>query len=119
MAYHPWKYAVLYWLHRVCNRSVDSSAALAAGALAIKLTYSHAFRIIYLVSIAFGMVGTLCAALTRNVGEYLTNKIDVNQDEHAHLELHDVQKGGHLLDEDGNEIIAYHTRRTVPGAVEV
>ncbi len=95
--------------------ALASPAALAAGATAIKLTYADAFKIIYLVSIAFGTVGTICAAFTRNVGEYLTNKLDVILDEQAHLGLHDVQKGGHLLDEDGNEI-TYETRRTVPSA---
>jgi hypothetical protein len=98
--------------------ALASPAALAAGTIAIKLTYAHAFKIIYLVSIAFGTVGTICAAFTRNVGEYLTNKLDVILDEQVHLGLHDVQKGGHVLDEDGNEII-HQTRKTVPGAEDV
>lgn len=98
--------------------AIASPAALAAGAFAIKMTYAHAFRIIYLVSIAFGTVGTACAAFTKNVGEFLTNKLDVILDEQAHLGLHDVQKGGHMLDEDGNEI-ARPMRRTVPGAENV
>lgn len=98
--------------------TLASADALDAGILAIKLTYAHAFEIIYLVSIAFGIVGTVCAAFTRNVGEYMTNKLDVILDEQAHLGLHDVQKGGHVLDEDGNEI-AHQTRRNVPDAEEV
>ena len=84
--------------------ALATPAALAAGIMAIKLTYAHTFKIIYLVSIAFGTVGTICAAFTRNVGEYLTNRVDVILDEQVHLGLHDVQKGGRVLDEDGNEI---------------
>jgi hypothetical protein len=93
-------------------------ATLAAGTIAIDLTYAHAFKIIYLVSIAFGTVGTICAGFTRNVGEYLTNKLDVILDEQAHLGLHDVQKGGHVLDEHGNEI-THQTRKTARSAEEV
>jgi hypothetical protein len=81
-----------------------SPAALGAGVLALKLTYVHAFRIIYLVSIAFGVLGTVCAAFTRNIGEFLTNKVDVRLDEHISLGIHEVHKGGHVLGADGTEI---------------
>ncbi|OCK78235.1 trichothecene efflux pump [Lepidopterella palustris CBS 459.81] len=81
-----------------------SPAALGAGILALKLTYVHAFKIIYLVSIAFGVLGTVCAAFTRNVGEFLTDKVDVRLDEAINLGLHEVHKGGHVLNADGTEI---------------
>jgi hypothetical protein len=81
-----------------------SPAAIDAGVLALKLTYVHAFRIIYLVSIAFGVLGTICAAFSRNVGEFLTNKIDVQLDESITLGFHEVHQGGHVIDADGGEI---------------
>lgn len=82
-----------------------SPAALSAGILALKLTYVHAFRLIYLISIAFGVLGTICAAFTRNVGEYMINKIDVTLDDGAHFGLHDFHEGGHVINHNGTEII--------------
>ncbi|EXJ59300.1 uncharacterized protein A1O5_12181 [Cladophialophora psammophila CBS 110553] len=81
-----------------------SPAALGAGVLALKLTYVHAFKIIYLTSIAFGVLGITCAAFSRNIGEFLTNKLDVKTDTSIHLGLHEVHLGGHVLNQDGEEI---------------
>ncbi|GAB7356549.1 hypothetical protein MBLNU459_g7287t2 [Dothideomycetes sp. NU459] len=84
---------------------VDASpAAIGAGVHALQLTYVHAFKIIFLVSIAFGVLGSVCAAFTRNVGEFLTNKLDVQLDQTIHLGLHEVHEGGHVVDHDGTEI---------------
>jgi hypothetical protein len=79
-----------------------SPAILGEGILALKMTYVDAFKIIYLTSIAFGVLGTICAAFSRNIGEFLTNKVDVEMD--LHLGLHEVHKGGIILDANGNEV---------------
>jgi Fungal trichothecene efflux pump (TRI12) len=82
-----------------------SPAALGAGILALKLTYVHSFRLIYLISITFGVLGTICAAFTRNVGEYMTNKIDVTISDGAHFGFHDFHEGGHVINHTGEEIV--------------
>ncbi|KAK7204237.1 trichothecene efflux pump [Myxozyma melibiosi] len=55
---------------------------LAAGEYALKLTYAHAFKMVYLVSIAFGGVGMICAAFSMDVDHLLTSQVDVTM-EHA------------------------------------
>jgi len=77
---------------------------LYAGIMALKHSYIDAFKIIYLVSIAFGVVGTVCAAFTMNVGHLMTRKIDVQLDAGLHVGLHEVHKGGHVIEHDGTEI---------------
>lgn len=77
---------------------------LGAGVLALELTYVHAFKIIFLVSIAFGILGTVCAVFSKNVGEFMTNKVDVELDEAVHVGFHEVHKGGHVLAKDGTDI---------------
>jgi hypothetical protein len=88
-----------------------SPTALGAGVLALKLTYVHAFKIIYLTAIAFGVLGILCAAFSRNIGEFLTNKIDVEMDKSIRLGLHEVHKHGHVISHDGEEIIGRSAAR--------
>lgn len=85
-------------------------AALAAGVLALKLTYVHAFKVIYLVSIAFGVLGTACALFSKNVGEFMTNKVDVKMNTGAHVGLHEVHTGGHVIDHTGIEISQRRSR---------
>jgi len=77
---------------------------LGAGAYGLKIAYSNSFKIVYLVSIAFGVIGAICAMWTQNVGKFMTNKIDVRLDEGAHIKAHG-DTGGHVINHEGEEII--------------
>lgn len=81
-----------------------SPAQLGAGALALRLTYVNAFKIVYLVSIAFGVLGSLCAIFSKNVGEFMTGKVDVRINEGVHIGLHEAHTGGHIIDHEGKEL---------------
>jgi hypothetical protein len=59
--------------------------AVFAGVIALKEAYSKAFRLVYFVSIAFGVCGTICAAFSLNVAHLMTRHVDVTLDEGAHL----------------------------------
>jgi hypothetical protein len=87
-------------------------AQLGAGILALKLTYRDAFKLIYLVSITFGAIGTVFAVFSQNVGKFMTNKIDVQLDSSLHVG-HEVHKGGHIIQHDGTEITKKSSRRAV------
>jgi hypothetical protein len=84
---------------------------LGAGILAFKLTYRDAFKLIFLVSIAFGVVGTVCALFSQNVGQFMTNKVDVQLDSSIHIG-HEVQRAGHIIQHDGTEITARGSRQS-------
>jgi len=49
----------------------------------IKQSYSHALRIVYLSSIAFGVLGTVAVAFSKNVNDKMTNQVDIKLDEGA------------------------------------
>jgi hypothetical protein len=76
-----------------------STEALGAGILAFKLTYRGTFKLIFLVSITFGVVGIVCALFSQNVGQFMTNKVDVQLDSSIHIG-HEVQRGGHIIQHD-------------------
>jgi len=71
--------------------------AILAGVAALKEAYSHAFRIVYLVSIAFGTLGTICAAFSLNVDKLLTRHVDVTLDEGAHLKTHEGNRKAYII----------------------
>jgi len=71
--------------------------AMLAGIAALKQAYAHAFRIVYLVSIAFGTLGTICAAFSLNVDKMLTRHVDVTLDEGAHLRTHEGNRKAHVI----------------------
>jgi hypothetical protein len=79
-------------------------AQLEAGIYAVKVSYADAFRLVYLVSIAFGGLGILCAFWTKNFGYLMTRQVDVILEEGAHLSTHLELKGGHVIDHDGTEL---------------
>lgn len=54
-----------------------SSKILGIATAGIKEAFSHALRIVYLVSIAFGVLGAVCVAFSKNVDNLMTNKVDV------------------------------------------
>jgi hypothetical protein len=61
---------------------------LGAGGDGLKIAYSNSFKVVYLVSIAFGVIGAICAMWTQNVGKFMTNKVDVRLDEETHIKTH-------------------------------
>jgi hypothetical protein len=63
----------------------------------LREAYAHAFRIVYLVSIAFGTLGTICAAFSLNVNKLLTRHVDVTLDEGAHLRTHEGNRKAHVI----------------------
>jgi hypothetical protein len=77
---------------------------LGTGAYGLKIAYSNSFKIVYLVSIAFGVIGAICAMWTQNMGKFMTNKVDVRLDEGAHIKTHG-DTGGHVINHEGEEII--------------
>lgn len=79
-------------------------AQLEAGIYAVKVSYADAFRLVYLVSIAFGGLGILCAFWTKNFGHLMIRKLDVKLNDGAHLNTHSELKGGHIIDHDGREL---------------
>lgn len=89
-----------------------SPAQLGAGVLALKYTYRDAFKLIYLVSITFGVIGTVFAVFSQNVGKFMTNKIDVQLDSSLHIG-HEVHRGGHIIQHDGTEITKKASRQAV------
>lgn len=61
------------------------TTALYAGIAALKESYAHALRLVYLVSIAFGVVGVICAAFSNNVDHLMTKKVDIKLLKGAHI----------------------------------
>jgi hypothetical protein len=74
-----------------------SPAILAAGIQSIKLSYAHAFRLVYLVSIAFGVLGTICAFYALDVKHFMTREVDIKLEEGAHVVSHADNTGGHII----------------------
>ncbi len=74
-----------------------SPMVLEAGQVAIQNTYTHAFRIVYLVSITFGVIGIVCAMFTKDVTHLMTAFIDIKLEEGAHIKSHANNTGGHII----------------------
>ncbi|OCK72990.1 trichothecene efflux pump [Lepidopterella palustris CBS 459.81] len=79
------------------------------GVNGIKDAYVHALRVVYLVSIAFGVLATICAAFTMDVDHLLTNEIDIILDEGAMVTQGLTDTGeGHVIYREEQE--AHHHR---------
>jgi hypothetical protein len=63
----------------------------------LKQAYAHSFRIVYLITLAFGVMGTICVAFSRNVDDQMTNKVDIKLDEGARIKGRDNTSGGHII----------------------
>lgn len=77
--------------------------AVFVGVIALKKAYSKAFRLIYFVSIAFGVCGTICAAFSLNVAHLMTRHVDVTLDEGAHLKTIEADRKGHIVPHHGDQ----------------
>jgi MFS family permease len=65
----------------------------------IKDSYIGSFRVVYLSTIAFGVVATLVACFTANLNDKSTHHVDVALEEGAHIHTHDASEG-HILEKD-------------------
>jgi hypothetical protein len=70
---------------------------LGIGVGGVKNAFVHSLRVVYLVSIAFGVVGTVVALFSKNVDEYMTNKVDIRLDEGAKLKAVTDTGEGHII----------------------
>jgi hypothetical protein len=70
--------------------------------------FVHSLRVVYLVSIAFGVVGTVFVCFCRNVDHLLTNKVDIQLDEGAKLRAVTDTGKGHIIPVEEQ---ARHNRR--------
>jgi hypothetical protein len=80
-----------------------SPSILAAGACALQVSYAHSFRLVYLVSITFGVLGVICSILSREVWSLLTSKVDIKLEEGAHVVGHADSTGGHVINHDNHK----------------
>ncbi|KAK7894311.1 hypothetical protein LTR67_006072 [Exophiala xenobiotica] len=70
---------------------------LSIGMDGVKDAFVHSLRLVYLVSIAFGVVGTVVVCFSKNVDEYMTNKVDIRLDEGAKLKAVTDTGEGHII----------------------
>lgn len=77
--------------------SLANPLVLEAGKRSIQHTYIHAFRVVYLCSIPFGILGTIYAIFSRDIGNLLTSHIDIELEEGAHIDIHADNHCGHIL----------------------
>lgn len=74
-----------------------SPKALYAAVVGLQNAYVGSFRLIYLVSIAFGVIGTVMVAFVRNVDALMTDKIDIKLSEGAHIKVQNDTGEGHII----------------------
>lgn len=72
-------------------------SVLYAAVQGLRLSYASAFRLVYLISIAFGIAATLVLCFTRDVDRLMTNKIEIKLDEGAHIKAHTDTSEGHII----------------------
>jgi len=72
-------------------------AQLEVGIYGLKQSYAHSFRIVYLVTIAFGVLGTLAVCFTANVDQFMTRKVDIKLEEGVHVHGQVDTGKGHII----------------------
>jgi len=70
---------------------------IGVGLHGVKQSYAHALRIVYLSSIGFGVVGTICVAFCKNCDEKMTNQVDIRLNEGAKLTGITDEGKGHII----------------------
>ncbi|KAI9735349.1 MAG: hypothetical protein M1818_006544 [Claussenomyces sp. TS43310] len=84
-------------------------AQLELAVTGVKSAYSSAFRVVYLASIAFGVVALVAAALTKNVDKGRMNKeIDIKLNEGAKLQGVTDTGEGHIITAEELEYHHHH-----------
>lgn len=56
-------------------------AQIEIGMAGVKQAFTHAFRIVYLSSIAFGVLGTVAVCFCNNVDEFMTKDVEIQLNE--------------------------------------
>ncbi|OCK73556.1 trichothecene efflux pump [Lepidopterella palustris CBS 459.81] len=74
-----------------------SPATLQAAGEGLKIAFAHALRVVYLVSIAFGVVGTVIGCFSANIDSLMTKHIDIKLDEGAHIQANTDTGEGHII----------------------
>lgn len=74
-----------------------SPKALFAAIAGLQQAYVTSFRLVYLVSIAFGVVGTVIVAFAANVDHLMTAKTDIKLAEGAHVKVEMDTGEGHMI----------------------
>lgn len=85
-------------------------AQLEIGIMGVKLTFSHSLRIVYLSSIAFGVIGTVAVCFCRNVDHLMTNKVEIQLDEGAKFVGVTDTGEGHIIRTQELEALRHHRR---------
>jgi hypothetical protein len=63
----------------------------------IATAYSGAFRIVYLVTIAFGAVGLFIVSFVSDIDHLITKKVDIRLEEGAIVNAHMNTGAGHII----------------------
>ncbi|KAF2493645.1 trichothecene efflux pump, partial [Lophium mytilinum] len=91
--------------------AVLSPEQLGLALAGLRQAFIHSFRVVFLSSIAFGVVGTIAACLTKDVDHLMTNKVEMTLDEGAKFTSNKTDTGeGHII---GIEEQKLHTRHRV------
>jgi hypothetical protein len=77
---------------------------LGTGISVLKLMYANAFKVVYLLSMVFGVVGMVFAFFTLDVGHLMTNHMDIKLAEGENIVVHDDRNAAHVIQHDGEEI---------------
>lgn len=77
-----------------------SNTAIAAGLYASKVCFGEGFRLIYLVSITFGVLGLICAVFVNDVDHLMTNEVDIELREGAHIHAAADTDSGSVVSRD-------------------
>jgi hypothetical protein len=72
-------------------------AQLAVAEAGLKTAYVHSFRIVYLVSIAFGVIATIAVSFSANVDKQMTKEVDIKLEEGAHIHGNTDTGEGHII----------------------
>lgn len=85
-------------------------AQLVVGITGVKEAFTLSLRTVYLVSIAFGVLGTVTVCFCKNVDEFMTNKVDIKLDEGAKIRAVTDTGEGHIILREEQEMHHHHLR---------
>ena len=74
-----------------------SPTALLAAVAGLKQAYVTSFKLVYLVSIAFGVVGTVIVCFAKNIDSLMTETVDIKVEEGAHIKVVSDTGEGHII----------------------
>jgi hypothetical protein len=77
----------------------------------IKEAYSHSFKVVYLVSIAFGVLGTITVCFCKDMRYLMTHHVDIALDEGAKLTGVTDTGGGHIIRVESQEKLHHNHQR--------